>query len=590
MGALWARFAAVAATNPNAWVRSAPSAEQIAAPAEGNPWIAYPYTKLLVANAVVDQAAALILCSAEAAQRAGVPESRWIYPVAATEAVVSRHVSERMELYEEPPQRLAGLRALELAGVEPAALDFVDLYSCFPSAVQLGATALGLDLERPLTVTGGLTFAGGPLNSYVIHAIATTMARLRERPDAKGARRRGGRLLLEALLRRVLGPAAGRRLPLRGPRRRGARATRCAPTTRSTWAPRASRPTRSRTNAASPRARCSPCARPTRSAAGRAAPTPPVLAALEREDWVGRPVRVREDRSIEPCEGRSSRRSRRGTGGSNVRLLDERPAPGDAGSVVGSLATRLVAARGVRGFVDGLVSVVLAPDLSRLGFTGVEVGAIVTARCSARRAHARRRRARASPARARRAARLAARVDGRHRPRLRSGVVASGRCSPSRSSARSTRRRGDVSVFLPTEQSLLPSTSSDQQRTAVLRPLRHWSARSVAAFGSLAAGLPEPRQRRAASRATTRSAPAFLRLRRRRRGGARALSRACRRRRRAPRRPRERCALGASRRIVLPARRARSALDSFGGGFVVQSMLALWLLQRFGLSLDGRRA
>src|SRR5439155_22999267 len=55
----------------------------------------------------------------------------------------------------------------------------VDLYSCFPSAVQVAATEIGLGFERPLTVTGGLTFAGGPLNNYVTHSIATMVGVLR---------------------------------------------------------------------------------------------------------------------------------------------------------------------------------------------------------------------------------------------------------------------------------------------------------------------------------------------------------------------------------------------------------------------------
>jgi acetyl-CoA C-acetyltransferase len=186
IAALWARLAGVAAENPNAWVRRGPDADEIATPTAENRWVAYPYTKLFVANMVVDQAAALILCSAEAARRAGVAEERFVYPQASTEAVVARHISERMRLDEEPPMRIAGPRALELANVEAEALDFVDLYSCFPAAVQLGAEALGLSQQRDLSVTGGLTFAGGPFNSYVMHAIATMVERLREKPGATG--------------------------------------------------------------------------------------------------------------------------------------------------------------------------------------------------------------------------------------------------------------------------------------------------------------------------------------------------------------------------------------------------------------------
>ena len=63
------------------------------------------------------------------------------------------------------------------------------MYSCFPSAVQVAANELGLPLAdpgRPLTVTGGLTFAGGPWNNYVSHSIATMAERLVAAPGASG--------------------------------------------------------------------------------------------------------------------------------------------------------------------------------------------------------------------------------------------------------------------------------------------------------------------------------------------------------------------------------------------------------------------
>src|SRR5581483_3897259 len=65
----------------------------------------------------------------------------------------------------------------------------IDLYSCFPAAVQIGAAELGLPLDdpaRPLTVTGGLTFAGGPGNNYAGHGVATLVSILRREPEAIG--------------------------------------------------------------------------------------------------------------------------------------------------------------------------------------------------------------------------------------------------------------------------------------------------------------------------------------------------------------------------------------------------------------------
>jgi acetyl-CoA C-acetyltransferase len=66
---------------------------------------------------------------------------------------------------------------------------FLDLYSCFPIAVELAGDALGIDPvadERAPSVTGGMTFFGGPGNNYVTHSIATMAERLRGSPGATG--------------------------------------------------------------------------------------------------------------------------------------------------------------------------------------------------------------------------------------------------------------------------------------------------------------------------------------------------------------------------------------------------------------------
>ena len=183
---LWAGFSRVAAANPHAWMREAKTAEEIRTPSAANRPVSFPYTKLMNANNAVDQAAALILCSAAAARRLGIAEDKWIHPWAGTEAHDTYAVSNRDDLHSSPAIRIAGRRCLELAGIGVADVDQVDLYSCFPSAVQIAAAELGLDEERPLTVTGGLTFGGGPLNNYVMHAIARMAEVLRERPGEIG--------------------------------------------------------------------------------------------------------------------------------------------------------------------------------------------------------------------------------------------------------------------------------------------------------------------------------------------------------------------------------------------------------------------
>ena len=183
---LWAGFNAVAVENPHAWIREPMSAERIATPTSDNRMLGFPYTLLMNSNDKVDMGAALILCSAEAAQRHGVPRDQWIFLQAGTDAHDTPFVSNRDNLHSSPAIRIAGARALELADVAVGDLDRVALYSCFPSAVQVAAAELGLPEDRPLTVTGGLTFGGGPLNNYVMHGIARMAELLRESPGQRG--------------------------------------------------------------------------------------------------------------------------------------------------------------------------------------------------------------------------------------------------------------------------------------------------------------------------------------------------------------------------------------------------------------------
>ncbi|WP_419865349.1 acetyl-CoA acetyltransferase [Candidatus Poriferisodalis sp.] len=186
VAAMWEKFNRAAVANPYAWVRTPMTAEEIREPSPSNRFIGFPYTKCMNSNWDLDLAAALIVCSAEAAASAGVPRDRWLFPHAGTDGRDTDFVSNRGDLHGSPAIRVAGRRVMELAGVGVDDIDYVDLYSCFPSAVQISATELGLDLDRDLTLTGGLTFAGGPLNNYVGHSIATMAGQLREEPGSVG--------------------------------------------------------------------------------------------------------------------------------------------------------------------------------------------------------------------------------------------------------------------------------------------------------------------------------------------------------------------------------------------------------------------
>jgi acetyl-CoA C-acetyltransferase len=109
-----------------------------------------------------------------------------VFPVSAAESNAMVPLTARRDLHRSPGFAIAGARALELAGTTVDAVDHLDLYSCFPAAVRVQARELGIEGERPLTVTGGMTFAGGPLNNYVLQSTAAMADRLRDGASATG--------------------------------------------------------------------------------------------------------------------------------------------------------------------------------------------------------------------------------------------------------------------------------------------------------------------------------------------------------------------------------------------------------------------
>jgi acetyl-CoA C-acetyltransferase len=189
IGSLWSRFSAVAAANPYAWLPQVRTPEELITPTPANRLVSAPYPKLLMANIGVDQASGLIICSADAARTAGIPRDRWVFIWAGAHAYDEWFLSERAELASSPAIRAVGAAVLKHAGLTVDDVGHLDLYSCFPSAVQIAAGELGLALDdpaRPLTLTGGLTFGGGPGNNYAGHSIATLVDRLRVDADGFG--------------------------------------------------------------------------------------------------------------------------------------------------------------------------------------------------------------------------------------------------------------------------------------------------------------------------------------------------------------------------------------------------------------------
>jgi acetyl-CoA C-acetyltransferase len=188
VGRMWADYSRVAAHNPFAWRHESFTAAEVTTPTAGNRLIGYPYTKRMVSNPDVDMASAVIIASVAKARALGVAEDRWVFPHAGTDAV-DPVMSERPDFVSSASIGVAGNLALELAGVSIDDVDHLDVYSCFPSAVQIACRELGIDAfdpQRPLTVYGGLCFAGGPWNNPVGHAIASMVGVLRHDPGSFG--------------------------------------------------------------------------------------------------------------------------------------------------------------------------------------------------------------------------------------------------------------------------------------------------------------------------------------------------------------------------------------------------------------------
>lgn len=191
LGALWSRFAEVASANPSAWSRTPYTPAEITTVTPDNRMVCFPYPKRMCANIDVDQAAALLLCSYEAAKAAGVADDRMIFLHSCAEAHDHWFVTERPSLTHSDAMHATTTDALAAGRIGVDDVAYLDLYSCFPSAVQLGAEALGLADSglrdsRALTVTGGLGFAGGPVNNYPTHGIARMVEVLRAEPSAFG--------------------------------------------------------------------------------------------------------------------------------------------------------------------------------------------------------------------------------------------------------------------------------------------------------------------------------------------------------------------------------------------------------------------
>lgn len=188
LGELFAPFTKVAAQNPFSFYGKERTAEELATVTPENRYICLPYPKFMNAMDGVNQGAAIVMTSVGKAKSLGIDPGKWIFLHGCAEANEKILVGERMNYHSAPAIGINARRAFAMANKTIDDMEFIDIYSCFPSAVEIACSELGLALDDPrgFTLTGGLPFFGGPGNNYSMHAIATLVPKLRDKPTSFG--------------------------------------------------------------------------------------------------------------------------------------------------------------------------------------------------------------------------------------------------------------------------------------------------------------------------------------------------------------------------------------------------------------------
>ena len=179
-GALWSTYSSVASHNPNAWLKRRFTSDEITTPTPDNRLIAWPYNKLMVANPTVNMGGALLMTSLAKAKAAGIAEDRLVYVWGGASAEEQRDYLIRDQFFESHPQNAVLKAVMDLVGGDGRKFDAIELYSCFPCVPKMARRTLGLGADVQPTVTGGLTFFGAPLNTYMTHAACAMVRKLRD--------------------------------------------------------------------------------------------------------------------------------------------------------------------------------------------------------------------------------------------------------------------------------------------------------------------------------------------------------------------------------------------------------------------------
>ena len=186
IGNIYEKFSKIAAKNPNGWIDKPFTKNEISTESDKNKMLAFPYNKLHCTSWNVNQAAALIICSEKLADELMIDKSKRVYPIASTENNHMLAIQQRPKLHESKGMKLAADKINEVIKNLELNIDAYDIYSCFPAAVKMSMESLSIDTNENLTVTGAMPYAGGPLNSYVIHSSVEMIRRIRDKDFHNG--------------------------------------------------------------------------------------------------------------------------------------------------------------------------------------------------------------------------------------------------------------------------------------------------------------------------------------------------------------------------------------------------------------------
>ncbi len=179
IASMYEEFSKIASNNKDGWIDNPYSKEEILDNNKKNKMLAYPYNKLHCSSWNVNQSAALIICSEEIANKLEIDQNKRVYPITSSENNHMIAIQQRPKLFDSLGMKYAANSICKVIERLNITLDAYDLYSCFPAAIKMFSKSLGLDNEISKTITGSMAYAGGPLNSFVLHSTVKMIQKIR---------------------------------------------------------------------------------------------------------------------------------------------------------------------------------------------------------------------------------------------------------------------------------------------------------------------------------------------------------------------------------------------------------------------------